>query len=165
MAGLSNYDCEGTLTIGGVSLNRPAWAVAGDDRGNGGLFQLLTTVDLRGDDRIIPGAAGVVPFRRRQTVTRYSFRFLVTGAVDETGAVNADPIDGLADNLDYLWTNVLTPPATTTGTRTAVWTKPDASTVSAEVHVIRCEPTSYALGTDSIWEGRLVLSSPSGRFS
>lgn len=165
MAGLSNYDCEGTLTIGGISLNRPAWAVLGDDRGNGGLLQLLTTVDLRGDDRTIPGATGVLPFRRRQTVTRYSFRFLVTGDVDETGAVNVNAKNGLVDNLDYLWTNVLTPPATSTGTRAAVWTKPDATTVSSNVHVIRCEPTTYAMGTSSIWEGRLVISSPSGRFA
>lgn len=166
MAGLLDYDCEGTLTIDGISMNRPAWAIIGDDRGGGGLLQLLTTVDLRGDDKVIPGAAGVLPFRRRTTATRYSFRLLVTGEVNQSGAANANPITGLTNNLKYLWTNVIDPPSTATGTVSAVWTLPDATTLSSSVHVVRCEPTSYAFNDEqSIWEGRLVISSPGGKFT
>ena len=164
MAGLSNYDCEGVLSLNSVSMNRPAWAVVGDDRGAGGLFQLLTTVDIRGNDRTIPGSAGVIPFRRRTTVSRYSFRLIVTGEVDSTGAVNADPVLGLVNNLEYLWDNVIDPPNTTTGTVAASWTPPGAAARTANVHVVRCEVSNYGLADKTLWEGRLVISNPSGRF-
>ena len=164
MAGLTNVDCEGTLTIAGISMNRAAWAILGDDRGNGGLFQLLTTVAVRGENRIIPGAAGVIPFRRRTTVTPYSFRLVVTGEVNSAGTVNADPVLGLVNNLEYLWDNVIDPPNTTTGTVAAVWTPPGATARNADIHVVRCEPVEYGLAGNTLWVGRLQIESPSGRF-
>jgi hypothetical protein len=168
MPGLANYDCEGVLTLGGVSMNRPAWMISADQNGNGGLFQILTNVDVRGQDRLLPGAAGVIPYRRRVTASSLTFRLVVTGDVDETGAENADATAGLVDNLEYLWDNVVVPVASSTGTRAAVWTPPNSSARTANVHVVRMNPVQYAFqqnASNSIWVGTLEISVPTGRFA
>lgn len=166
MAGLANYDCDGVLTIGGISMNRPAWGIVPDENGNGGLLQLLTTVDIRGDDRIVPGVAGVIPYRRRITRSRYVFRLVVTGDVDETGAENADSVLGLVDNLDYLWDNVIEPPSASNSLLAASWTPPGSSARTADIHVVRCDQNQYSHREDSsIWIGSLTISVPEGRFS
>lgn len=166
MAGLSNYDCEGTLTIGGISMNRPAWCIQANENGNNGLFQFLTLAEIRGQNRILPGATGVLPFRRRVTETRYALRLLVTGDVDETGAVNADPIAGLVDNLDYLWTNVIDPPSTGNSLLAASWTPPGSAARTADIQVERCEPSGYNFDdTGSLWVGLMTIIVPEGRFS
>src|SRR5690606_28639964 len=101
-------------------------------------------------------ATGVIPHRRRITVTRHSLRLVVTGDVDENGAPNADSKSGLVENLDYLWDNVITPPTTGNSLRAASWVGPDAATRTANIHVVRCDQTRYALGGRSaIWEGLL----------
>ena len=99
MAGLNGYDCEGTLTIGGISMNRLAWGVFGDESGTGGLVPLWVQTEQRGQDRVLPGAAGVIAYRRRETVTRHDLRILVVGDVDSAGAPVADHAEGLAANL------------------------------------------------------------------
>lgn len=167
MPGLTDYDCEGTLTIDGISMNRPAWGIIPDENGNGGLLQVITTVDVRGEDRVLPGASGVIPYRRRRTATRYTFRLIVTGDVDENGNPNADAKMGLIDNLLYLRDNVVDPLTTGDGTVPAIWTLPDASTLEADVHVMRCEQNLYGYDPNDVqayWIGSLLISSPSGWF-
>lgn len=163
MAGLENYDCEGTVTIGGVSMNRPAWALFGDEQGNGGLLPLIFRADQRGEDRILPFAGGVVPFQRRTTATRHDFRLTVTGDVDSAGAVNVDSEAGLVTNLAYLWTNIVKPTALTDGTRTFSYTAPGGTVRTGTVHVLGLEPVRYHLnGRSSIFVGVLQVSIPAG---
>lgn len=166
MAGINDYDCEGTLTIGGISMNRPAWAILGDDTGAGGLLQLITVAEQRGSDRIIPSATGVIAYPRRLTVTPFELRILVAGDVDSTGAPTANAQEGLAVNLNYLYTNVVAPVVSSTGTRAATLSIPGLSALTANIHVIGLRPSEYHLGSSaSVWEGRLQISVPGGRFS
>lgn len=167
MPALEGYDCDGSLTIGGISMNRPAWAIQGDETGQGGFIRLWSWFDVRGEDRIVPGAAGVVPFPRRITVTRHDLRILITGDVDETGAVNADPLVGLEENISYIVTNVVNPVVSSTGTRAATLTMPSGSTRTANIHVMGLDIQAAYIDEQrrTIAEGRLMISIPTGRFT
>jgi hypothetical protein len=165
MAGLSSFDCEGVLTIGGISMNRAAWAVVGDETGLGGLLPLWIQTEQRGQDRLLPGAVGVIAYRRRETVTRHDLRILVVGDVDQAGATVANAAQGLAANLAYLETNVVQPTNLTDGTRAATLTVPGLATRSANIHVLGLVPQTYRLNSaGSIFIGTLQISIPSGRF-
>lgn len=169
MAGLIDYDHEGILTIGGIIMNRPAFAIMADESGEGGLLDLITTADQRGEDRLIPGAGGVIPNRRRLTVTAHDLRLLVVGDVDETGSAHANYTSGLAHNLDYIYNNVVAPVVSTTGTRSATLVIPGLGTKSASIHVTGMRRkeyhTSLTARGPAVWEGTLTISIPAGRFS
>jgi hypothetical protein len=164
--GLTNFQPEGNLTISGIDMNRSAWAVLGDERGEGGLVRLWFEFDVRGEDRILPGVTGVIAYQRRITAKRHDLRTLVVGDVDQAGNPVADPAIGLENNLEYLRANVLAPVATSTGTRAAVLTLPSGATRTADVHVLGMTTQSYMLGPcGSILVGTLHISIPTGRFS
>lgn len=163
---LNAYACEGTLTIGGVSMNTPAWSVQGDDTGQGGLLALWIYTEQRGEDRLIPGVAGVIPYRRRETVTRHDLRLLVVGDVDQAGTPYADATEGLATNLAYLESNVIQPTNATDGTRAATLSVPGLSARSANIHVLGLVPQRHHLGSSAaIFVGTLQISIPAGRFT
>jgi len=165
MAGLSNYDCEGVLTIGGISMNRPAWAVVGDEQGAGGLLPMWFQTEQRGQDRLLPGATGVIAYKRRETVTRHDLRILVVGDVDQAGAAVVNAAEGLAANLAYLESNVVQPTNLTDGTRAATLTVPGLAQRSANIHVLGLVTQTYRLNsTGSLFIGTLQISIPSGRF-
>lgn len=166
MAGLVNYDCDGVLTIGGIVMNRPAWAVTGDGDGEGSLFDLLIGVEQRGEDRLMPFGVGVIPYRRRITVTTHTLRLLVVGDVDENGDPTTDHTDGLRANLAYLMANVVAPVATSAGTRAATWDPPAGATqLSAAIHVTGITKKKMALGDNAVFEGTLNISVPAGAFT
>lgn len=166
MAGLTGYDCEGVLTIDSISMNRPAFAIVGDEDGEGALTQLWATTEQRGDDRIVPGAAGMIPYRRRETRTEHLLRLLVVGDVDETGAAVADSRVGLAANLAYVESNVVQPTNTGDGTRPATLTVFGQTTRTADIHVLGLTQRSRWLSeTKSLYIGTLRISIPAGRFA
>ena len=150
MPGLLNYGCLGTLTIGGVSMNRPAWDLVD-------VSPLWLTGDVRGEDRILPGLTGVRSFKRRRTVTSHTLRLLVCGTVDRLGAVNADPLVGLYANLVYLRANVADPTGTGDGTRAAVLTKPGGGTLTGPVTVEGITEGQIAKGTNMAGEDEYVM--------
>lgn len=163
---LIGYEAEGNLTIGGIDMNRPAWAVIGDERGEGGLLKLWVEFEVRGSDRVLPSATGVIPYPRRMTVTRHDLRFLVVGDVDSAGTPVADTRSGLRANLEYLRTNVFAPVASSTGTRAATLTVPGGANRTADIHVLRVQTQSYYIDEcGSIWVGTLQISIPGGRFA
>lgn len=167
MPGISNYDCEGTLTINSILLNRPAFAVLGDETGQGGLVPLWIVLDRRGEDRLVP-YTGVIPYPRRATATRHDLRIVVAGDVNQSGTPQADARVGLENNLSYLYTNVVAPVTTGDGTRAATLTMPSGATRTANVHVLGLTPTAYAFAEDHTWahfEGTLHISIPAGRFA
>lgn len=165
---LVNYEAEGNLAIDGVDMNRPAFAVIGDENGNGGLVQLWADFDVRGEDRLLPGVTGFLAYPRRITVKRFDLRLLVVGDVDQTGAPTADSLIGLQNNLEYIRANVLAPVVSSTGTRAGVLTLPSAATRSASVHVLGVVTQSYGFASGcsgAIWIGTLQISIPAGRFA
>jgi hypothetical protein len=163
------YAIEGTLTIGSVLMNRPAWAIVGDERGEGGLLDLLTNVEQRGEDRIVPSASGVIPYPRRITGTRHDLRLLVCGDVDVNGSPNTNVTEGLAVNLAYIYANVVTPVVSATGTRSATLAIPGLANRTANIHVVGLRRREYHISPEpsgpAIWEGNLMISIPAGRFA
>lgn len=163
---LVNFSREGTLTIGGILMNRAAFAIVGDERGKGGLVPLWADFDVRGQDRLVPSASGVVPYPRRLTVTRHDLRLLIAGDVDQAGTPVADAIAGLEANLEYVRTNVVAPVVSSTGTRSATLTMPSGATRTANIHVLRLQTESYLLSDcEALHVGTLQISIPAGRLS
>ena len=150
-------DTTERLVIDGVSLSTRAWWI--DD-----LTPLMEEAEQRGTDRIIPGTPGVVAYPRLRTVTRKLLPMMVNGIYDHLGAAYSDPKVGLETNIAYLNTNVVAPPGTSDGTRSATWHLPDGSTTrTASVHVL-----SLTLGVKESAKWRsavLELSIPAGRFT
>lgn len=130
--GLSSVACMGmTLSIGGVSLHTPAWQCLD-------LTSLWEPAALRGNDRMLPGVDGVIPYPRRVTVSSRSIPMVIVGGVDSSGTSYIDPnapYGGLWQNVNYLATNVAGPVGGD-GTRAASLTMPDTSVRSARVTVL-----------------------------
>lgn len=165
---------DGVLTIGSISMNptNGAWGIIGDERGEGGLVKLWVDYDVRGQDRILPSATGVIAYPRRMTATRHDLRLIVVGdVIGATSAPSADTRSGLRQNLEYLRTNVFAPVVSTSGTRAATLTVPGAAARTAAIHVLGVVTQTYNLtpASDgcglSIWIGTLQISIPGGRFA
>jgi len=147
----------GDLTIGGIAMNCPAWKIMN-------LHILQQPADQRGDDRLIPGTNGVLPLRRRATVTRHGLQLLISGTHDRTGVANVDSFAQLASNIDYLEFYVVRPTGTGDGTRSAVLTMPGGTTRTEPVHVTGMEFGDVS--PDGAWmKAILEISIPSGRFT
>lgn len=158
--------CEGELEIDNISLNTAAWVVFSDEQGLGGLMQLWANFQTRGEDRLVPGAAGVIPYPRRLTVYQPHLNIAVCGDVDENGDPVADTAEGVEANLAYLMTNVFAQPSNTDGTRSAVLTMPSGATRTADIHILGFEQTFGRLQyRDSVIEGKIHISIPVGAFT
>lgn len=163
---LTNYAAEGNMTIGGIDMNRPAFAIIGDERGEGGFVKLWADFDVRGEDRILPSATGVIAYPRRMTSKRFDFRLLVVGDVDQAGTPVADSRIGLQNNIEYIRANVLAPVVSSTGTRAASLLMPSGATRTADIHVLGLVTQSYGLQEcGSLFVGTLQISIPAGRFA
>jgi len=144
----------GSLAIGGVAMLTTAWTIPS-------LALLYDDSDVRGDDRLLPGAIGIKPMRRRATATRHSLPLLVTGYVTGSDVVVAAPYAQLGVNLRYLRTNVSRPTNIGDGTRTAVLTLPDGTVITQNIHVLGMHGD---LLPGALWSGTLELSDPTGAF-
>lgn len=116
------------VTIASVPLSTPAWELEN-------LFELWQGPDTRGQDRILPGAAGVRPYRRRATVSRRSLQLAIFGDLNWEGTPYSDWRIGLQTNIDYLRTNVTDPNVTGDGTRQLDVHFADGDVRSASIHV------------------------------
>lgn len=166
---LVNTTIEGTLTIDAISMNpaNGAWAVLGDETGKGGLVHLWAGFEVRGEDRLLPGAPGVIAYPRRLTKTKHDLRLLIVGdVIGQTGAPASNTTEGLATNIEYLRANVIAPVVSTTGTRAATITVPGAASRAASIHVLGMKIESYMLGDcGSIAVTTLQIDIPAGRFA
>ncbi len=139
------------LEINSVPLATPAWRILDLSRLNG--------LAVRGSDRVLPGAAGSRAVRRRLTAYTQSLPLLVEGRYNHEGTPQSDIYIGLDDNIDYLHTNVITPP--TTATVAAVWHRATGNK-SAAIHVEGFEPQAWGAG----WvRFNLEISIPSGAWT
>lgn len=160
MRGLNGVGCTGTLTIDGVLLNTPAWDITD-------LTTLWVETTVRGNDRLLPGVAGVIPYRRRLDVMSYSLPMLVSGDVNEDGDDYPDAWVGLETNLQTLYDDVVQPTNVGDGTRPAVLTMPSGLERCADVHVLGLRVSSaVGAGTrQALVRAVLQLSIPAGRFA
>lgn len=165
---LAFNDNDGVLTIDGISMNptNGAWMIQGDKTGNGGLLQLWIEFAIRGEDRVLPGAPGVIPYQRRMTVSPHQLALTVVGdTIGETGAAEFDQRVGLQTNLLYLRENVFLPVNTQAGTRAAILDTPDGTQLCADIHVLHVSTQQYHLHEcGSIWIGTMHISIPAGSF-
>lgn len=166
MAALIDPTCEGTLTIGGILMNQSAFMTQADEDGNGALSQFLTLADQRGEDRILPGTAGVIPYKRRLTVTKLTIRLVVVGDILYNGSTPSTPKIGLFTNLKYIYDNVVAPTGTGDGTRAISVVLPGPFTGTGFAHITRMDMVTQKLSDSSAaWEGQLGVSIPAGRFT
>ena len=134
-------------------------AIAGDV-----FWQRITSSSGRGLFRLIPGTDGVLPYRRRSTVTTRSLQMIISGTHDQSGNTTTTPLLGLQANFDYLVANVVAPTGSGNGTRAAILTMPDASTRLADVHVLGIQLGDTGPGGQ--WAKAVVeLSIPAGKFA
>jgi hypothetical protein len=150
------------------NTNAGGLTIASIDLCNGGWCRTLNLIDLwlpadqRGSDKVIPGVSGVKARPRRDTVTRRSLRLQIAGDITYAGSTAGDAYERLQTNIEYLRANVVAPPGTSTGTRSAVLTMPDGTSRTEDVHVTGFELGKYA--EDARWAlAVLEISIPSGR--
>jgi hypothetical protein len=159
---LNCSDCYGTLTVNSIDLNLPSWCF---DL----LLGLLHESDVRGGDRLVGHTVGTLPRRRRRTVTRRDIGGIVTGHYTQAGFVNADPYQGLLDNIAALKAGLgiaEDAPAGITGTVAAQWNQPDASVKNAVVHVLGLRyDLPPAAAKNAVAPAVLSLSFPFGNFA
>lgn len=97
-------------------------------------LQTLHNERHRGRDRLLPGSAGVIAHPRRLAPVDFSLELVIDGHYTEDNAPVANSHQGVRDNIDSL--RAVTAPVTSgNGTRTVVWTRPNASTKTAACHV------------------------------
>lgn len=116
------------VTIDGVPLSTTGWHLLN-------LQVLWQGPDTRGQDRIIPGAAGVRPYPRRATVSRRTLELVIWGDMDWNGAATSDWRAGLQNNVDHLRDNVADPTVSGDGTRLIVMHMAAGGTRQARCHV------------------------------
>jgi hypothetical protein len=152
----------GELKINSVSMHTAAWRIR-----NVSLLQFDSA--LRGEYVTIPGKDGEDPVPMRNTSAQWSLDFQMVGDVDHTGAAyaasgiyRAEQI-GLASNMNYLRTNVLTG-RTLTGNRTRAATLQVPGEGSVRTADIHCWLVPGARQDWRLWEGQLVIRIPAGAF-
>lgn len=150
------FGCTGTLTIDGYSLNTYAW-----DAPN--LVRLWAEADVRGENKLLPGAPGRRGYPTRLEQASFDLPFWITGTVDPANTPYALPWSGLESNLNLLWGNVFQPVTTGRGVRAAVLTLPSGTVRTASVQV---EPLTFP---DDVWDAFNVaavihLTVVTGRF-
>lgn len=114
------------LTIGSVIIGTTAcWCVN---------MNVLYNERHRGDDRVLPGTAGVSGNPRILDAVVHSLELIIDGRTDSDGVSNANAHTGLRANIAEIKT-ITTPVTTGDGTRTVTWTRPGSANVSASCHV------------------------------
>jgi hypothetical protein len=160
--GLAVSTKMGELKINSVSMHTAAWRVRD-------VVELWYDSPLRGEYVTIPGVDGEQVVPMRQAAAQFSLRFVMVGDVDHTGAAyaasggySAQAI-GMASNMNYLRTNVLTG-RTLTGNRTRAATLQvpgEGSTRAADIH---CWLVPGGVQNKFLFEGTLEIRIPTGAF-
>ena len=131
----------------------------------------------RGQDRIIPGLDGVVPFRRRLTAADLSLPFIIVGSITYDGggtaATLADARAYLHVNIAYAFDQLIPNPATADGQRLMSVDSPGFGlTRTNYVHVMGMDLGDMADGYDAktgapeaACLGTLHISMAGGRFA
>jgi hypothetical protein len=113
------------VEINAVPLATDAWECLNP-------LELHKPAARRGQDRLIPGAAGVRAKTRRADVTRRQLQLVVTGKYMWDGTLHANSEVGVVANLDHLAANLFDAQGDPV---TATVHLPDATTVTGSVQV------------------------------
>lgn len=163
MAGFDFSTVEGNLTLNGIPMKTRAWTCPD-------LTPLWLPAAVRGQDRILPGATGVIAHRRRKTVTQYALDFRIAGISNEDGEApdggsgnGPEEFEQLEYNLTYLRTYVIDPRTSPNldGTVPGVLTMPSGAERTANVHVLGFTVNARVA---HVLQGVLDISIPSGGF-
>lgn len=139
----------------GIDMHTPAWTVVD-------VTSLWMGADVRGEDRLLPGVAGVIPYRRRNTVTQHSLPMIIIGSRNRLGVAYSDMWVGLESNINYLRTNVVNPTNVGDGTRSATLRMPSGALRTANIHILRLSLGEIKSG---IMRATLDISIPAGVFA
>lgn len=139
----------GTLTVNGLLLCDD-WVCCHD------LSPLWDDFEIRGADTLVPHLMGEIGHRRRRTVTRKDFAFVLSGWVKYDGTPTSDRAMTLIENAEYLRAQIGIANNTGAGTVTARWERPDGSAKEAQVHVL--SPLRLATPIKQVQRGVLSLS-------
>lgn len=116
------------LEIDGVPFSTPAWEHLN-------LHALYSSAETRGENRVMPGAAGRrgLPWRSDQTMRTLTLAIFGTYMWD--GTLNADPVAGLWANIAHLQAFVVGNPLTADSTRQATIVRPGAPNQTCVIQV------------------------------
>jgi len=126
------------LEINSIPLATPAWDCLN-------IHVLWQSPAIRGSDRLLPGAVGVRPRRRRVDVTKYTLELVIRGEQNWEGTYYASAATGLETNVYYLRSNVTDVYTSGDGTRSATLHNPAGGTKTGYLHVesFQLEPVSF----------------------
>ncbi len=92
-------NCHGTLELGNVSMNCPAWAVLN-------VASLWEPAPPRGENLLIPFAGGRFSVGHTRDERADSLQLLIVGTCDSDGVPYGDPYVGLEENVMWLNDNL-----------------------------------------------------------
>jgi hypothetical protein len=144
---------DGTLTIGGILMHNPAFAVMD-------VTPLWEPPPHRGENLLIPGRSGKIPLVRVEDEGIYNLPMVIDGTTDVSGNFWENDREGLYKNMDYLYTYIASP-AGGGGTRYCVLSSPspsDPAPRTGYAHVTM--QVGEKVGT--IWRAVLTLTIPNG---
>lgn len=149
------------LTINGIALAGPAWDVPL-------LMPLWMEDEIRGDNLVLPGAAGRRSFPRRIDEMTHTLNLWVNGYANQAGtpytAAQAVSGFGLVTNLNFLRANVFDPVSTGRGVQVATLTMPGGiATRTANVQVTPLRMIGNANTAEQLFSFTMTI--PAGRFT
>ena len=155
MAYVINF--EHHLEIDGVPLSTPAWEHLN-------IGALYSGPGVRGENRVLPGAAGrrALPWRPDETMR--TLTLAIFGARSWDGTLNADPVAGLWANVAHLHDFVVANPLNAGSTRTATLKRPGSADLAATIQVrgFEIDDEPYSPGDIA---GRLDIALVEGAFT
>lgn len=151
--GIYQMEDLGSLSISGVEMCTPAWWVLN-------LRDLWVGPDVRGEDLTVPLLDGVVPYRRRPTVTTHTLNLLIVGSVDHTGAPYDSEAEGVETNIQYL-KDFVVECVGGNGTRPSVLVMPSGAEREADITVLDLHPGDGIVGG---MVATLDISIPAGSY-
>jgi hypothetical protein len=151
-------DVDYYLVLNSVPLDTYGWRVLSYD-------DLLSGPVLRGDDVVMPTAAGVRPYPRRIDVAVRSLSVVVDGRFDEDGDPYDDPFEGMIVNRDYLRANLGIGLTTGDGTVPAVFNRGDLTDLAGDVTVLAMSDWQTVAAREGFGSFRLDLSIPDGELA
>lgn len=127
---------------------------------------LYEIASVRGDDRVIPFAAGQQALPRISDVIRVQLGLFVSGYFDTSDNAASNPRMTLKSNLDYIYTNVMAPNLSSPYTRSIVLHLADGSTTKSSTCIV-IPPFQPVRVSDRgyVVKGVLDIKIPSGVFT
>jgi hypothetical protein len=145
------------LEIDGVPLSTPAWEHLD-------IQALYSAPQTRGENRVMPGAAGVraLPWRPDQTMR--TITLAIFGDMSWDGSTNPDPVAGLWANVAHLQAFIIANPGNADSTRTATIKRSGVADLTATIQVRGFEVDSESYSPAAI-SASMDIALVSGRFA